>query len=78
MYFEKVENGRIVSSCTLRYLDNKQRLNKRNLRLVDIKCSNVTSSSESCHSGYSYLTFRCKEGYRFATNEGILNISKYS
>jgi hypothetical protein len=51
-------------------VDNKERLTRRNLLLIDIKCTNVTVSSEDCNSRDSYLVYKCKKGYRFENNQG--------
>lgn len=62
-----------LPGCSLRSVDNKQRLKRRNLLLVDIKCSNVTESSEHCRSGDSYLIYKCKDGFKFNNNQGRIS-----
>ena len=69
LYLSK--ENKVVPSCSLRNVDNKERLIKKHLVLVDIKCSNVTSVSANCHSSDSHLIFRCKRGYRFSNNQGM-------
>jgi hypothetical protein len=67
----KIKEENALPGCSLRYVDNKERLKRKNLLLVDIKCSNVTESSENCRSGDSYLIYKCSDGLKFNNNQGI-------
>jgi hypothetical protein len=60
------------SSCSLREIDNKEKLAEKNLILTDIKCRNVTSNSEQCLSYDSFVTYKCRPGFIFQNNQGYL------
>ncbi len=58
----------LLPGCSLRYVENKERLNRKNIQLVDIKCSNVTESSEHCRPRDSHIIYKCRNGFKFNSN----------
>jgi hypothetical protein len=65
-----------LKSCKLNDIGNKEILQKKNLVLIDIKCTNVTSKSSECDSSKSFLVYQCKKGFKFNNNECNLKLNK--
>ena len=61
---------RVFPSCSLRNIDSRPILRARHLLLVDLTCRNVTGASDRCLAGESHITYRCVNGFKFATNQG--------
>ena len=62
--------SQVLPSCSLRSIGTNEQLAARNLILADVNCRNVTGVSDSCLSGESAITYRCRNGFKFETNEG--------
>ncbi len=58
-------------SCSVK-IATRANLKKRNLILVDFKCKSVEGASEKCASAKSEIVYRCRKGFKFITNQGML------
>jgi hypothetical protein len=50
---------------------SKENLSKRNLILVNLKCKSMQDISANCDAKKSHITYRCRPGFRFETNQDI-------
>ena len=70
-YIKYHSEKKVFPSCSVK-IATRANLKKRNLILVDFKCKSVEGASEKCASAKSEIVYRCRKGFKFTTNQGIL------
>ncbi len=64
--------NKVVKTCSLSNIGTRKFLNRFNIVLIDLRCDKSDVSSESCRKDTSFLKFQCKNGFKFANNQGNL------
>ena len=71
MNLTKIIKDEELPGCSLENVDNKQKLCRRKISLVDIKCTHNENASKKCHQSGSYIIYRCINGYKFLNSKGL-------